>query len=1016
MRVARNLTTRLGVALGAAVLALGVFALVLAIDGARTQVERESARSFDSAAAVAALVLQQDFATVERTLGEMLLSTTLVDAILGGDRDGATAQLRRLRGLDKRGLFDLLVIAREDAPTWIAAGLALQPAPGMERLGGGALAREWDLLDGGQHIVLVHSLPIADPASGRVVGHLRGGMQLDGNLPLLNRIRTAAGLEAAGLLFNDRLIAAVPPDAAAALEGNGSAGLRVARRPAALPGTHGALQLVMALPAGAQATWTFSGRIALFAVAVAAVLLGLFTLLARQVTVPLNALAREARAITAAPEQGLAVPRGHAEDEIGSLVASFNQLVGSITTSERRFRAAFEQGFLLTGLLARDGTLLEVNRAALEVAGTRAAEVLGKPLADGPWWRDNAPQRQRLLAALEAAADGHSCCFEATHPSAGGGVITVLFSVTPVELGAQRQILAAALDISDRVRAEEALRRQSALLASLLDSLPDLVFFKDTSGVYMGCNPEFCRFVGRTREEVVGQRAAAVFDAATAHAHCSNDDEVLRDGQWRRKEDWFVDADGQRRLIETLKAPMRDPDGRLVGLVGVGRDITERHLAEARIHSLAYYDALTGLPNRRLLGERLTLLCGGDQRVVGHAALLLIDLDYFKLLNDTQGHHVGDRLLVEVAARLRVHAREGDTVARLGGDEFVVLAHGLGDNAQTAAASAERIAEDIRSALGVPYSLGGREYHGSPSIGVCVFGAGEAAAEELLKRAEVAMYAAKAGGRNAVCTFDPQMQASLSTRADVESELRAALRDDQLRVYFQPQVQGGRLIGAEALVRWEHPQRGLVGPAEFIPVAEESGLIVPIGERVLEVACIWAQRWQVLGGAQAPVVAVNVSARQFRAATFVPSVAAALAQSGVDPGRIKLELTETVVLENVDDSIARMQALKALGVGLSMDDFGTGYSSLTYLKRLPVDQIKIDRSFVRDLPDDQNDAVIVRAIIAMAASLGLEVLAEGVETSAQQAFLEAAGCVRMQGYLHGRPMPPEALEALLGSA
>jgi diguanylate cyclase (GGDEF)-like protein/PAS domain S-box-containing protein len=443
-------------------------------------------------------------------------------------------------------------------------------------------------------------------------------------------------------------------------------------------------------------------------------------------------------------------------------------------------------------------------------------------------------------------------------------------------------------------------------------------------------------------------------------------------------------------------------------------DLTERAKAEEVIHNLAFYDPLTNLPNRRLLTDRLHQAMASSTRNGQHGAILFLDLDNFKTLNDTQGHDIGDLLLIEVTRRLQGCVREGDTVARFGGDEFVLILEGLSSEQAEAAAHAEMIAEKIRTALGQPCQLNGLEHHCSASIGINLFFDHPGTTDELLKQADVAMYQAKQSGRNAIRFFDPVMQAVLDARSKMEAALRGALSKQQFRLYYQIQVDAAlRPTGAEALLRWEHPDLGMVSPMQFIPLAEETGLILPIGLWVLETACAQLRLWRSDPLFRELNVAVNVSTNQFRHENFVAQVKAVMDNSGIEPNLLKLELTESLILNNVEDSISKMQQLKAIGVDFSMDDFGTGYSSLSYLKRLPLDQIKIDQSFVRDISTDSSDAAIVQTIIAMAQTLGLKVIAEGVETEAQRKFLELRGCPAFQGHLFGEAMPVEQFEALL---
>jgi len=460
--------------------------------------------------------------------------------------------------------------------------------------------------------------------------------------------------------------------------------------------------------------------------------------------------------------------------------------------------------------------------------------------------------------------------------------------------------------------------------------------------------------------------------------------------------------------------PEFDRDGALKQVVVNFDDISPRKQAEEKIHQMAFFDALTGLPNRRLLMDRLQAALASSARSARHGAVLFIDLDKFKTINDVLGHGVGDQMLVQVAARIQACMRESDTVARLGGDEFVVLMPELDPEIEAASQKTAMVAEKIRLALNAPYQLAGSAHHSSPSIGVSLYLGGDESADALLRQADMAMYKAKDAGRNTLRFFSAAMQLAVETRSALEADLRHAVARGELRLLYQVQVdQDQRALGAEALVRWVHPQRGTVSPMQFIPIAEESSLILEIGGWVLETACAQLAAWQRDPRLRHLTLAVNVSAQQFRQSDFVPLLAALLARHGIDAARLKLELTESVVLNDVDEVVTKMHALGALGASLSMDDFGTGYSSLSYLKQLPLDQIKIDQSFVRDIITDPTDAVMVRTIIDLARNFGLHVIAEGVESEAQLAFLKQHGCAAYQGYLFSKPVPIDALETLL---
>ncbi|MFP5484742.1 MAG: EAL domain-containing protein [Gammaproteobacteria bacterium] len=463
------------------------------------------------------------------------------------------------------------------------------------------------------------------------------------------------------------------------------------------------------------------------------------------------------------------------------------------------------------------------------------------------------------------------------------------------------------------------------------------------------------------------------------------------------------------RCIQIVERPT--PEG---GLVITYHDVTALRRANAEIESLAFYDPLTGLPNRRLLLDRLGQASVLAQRSGQLGALLFLDLDHFKALNDTLGHEVGDELLQQVAQRLRACVRVADTVARLGGDEFVVMLNELSSSTEEAAKLAQRIGEKILHGLSQPYVLKGHAHQSGCSIGATLFGGSLQTATELLKQADIAMYQVKARRGNGLCFFDPRMQVAINDRAQLEADLREALAQGQFALHYQPQfTPEGCIVGAEVLLRWQHPERGMVSPAQFIAVAEESDLILHIGQWVLRTACQQLALWQQDPRSSHLQLSVNVSARQFRQPEFVRQVTEIIQETGVRSHLLTLELTESLVLDNVDDAIEKMHQLRTKGVRFSVDDFGTGYSSLAYLTRLPLHQLKIDQSFVRNLGARATDDVIVQTIIGMARNLELEVIAEGVETQEQKDFLVRHGCDLYQGYLLGRPMPVDALDAVL---
>jgi diguanylate cyclase (GGDEF)-like protein len=440
------------------------------------------------------------------------------------------------------------------------------------------------------------------------------------------------------------------------------------------------------------------------------------------------------------------------------------------------------------------------------------------------------------------------------------------------------------------------------------------------------------------------------------------------------------------------------------------------HNAAAEIQHLAFYDPLTRLPNRRLLMDRLKVELASSSRTSKYGALLFLDLDNFKTLNDTLGHDIGDLLLQQTARRLESSVREGDTVARFGGDEFVVMLENLSEQPLDAASQTKIVGTKILEAIIQPFELNSYSYSITSSIGATLFIGHKAGVEELFKQADIAMYQSKKDGRNSLRFFDHQMQANINSQVALHKELGIAIDKGQFVLYYQIQVDSSRhALGAEALIRWQHPERGLVSPVKFIPLAEDTGLIVPIGKWVLETACAQLKAWQGNSLTKALTLSVNVSAKQFHQADFVEQVQEAVKIHSVNPHLLKLEPTESILLENIDETIQTMNELKAIGVSFALDDFGTGFSSLQYLKKLPLNQLKIDQSFVRDLVFDSNDQAIVRTIIAMAHSLNLEVIAEGVETEQQQLLLQGNGCNHYQGFLFGKPMPIEEFEASLYS-
>lgn len=584
--------------------------------------------------------------------------------------------------------------------------------------------------------------------------------------------------------------------------------------------------------------------------------------------------------------------------------------------------------------------------------------------------------------------------------------ITSMLSVVVTEGLSQKSLLDQALEKHKKTDAE--LR----IAATAFESQEGIIL-ADANVTILRVNRAFTHITGFSPEEVIGKNPS-IFQSSHHDAdffaamwECIYDNGVWEGEIWNKRKDSNVYP-----AHITITA-VKDEDGSVKNYVYTIIDITLSKAAADEIKRLAYYDPLTDLPNRRLLVDRLKQALASSARNSQKGALLFIDMDNFKTLNDTLGHDMGDLLLQQVAERLISCVRECDTVARLGGDEFVVMLEDLGKQAINGARRTEIIGTKILASLNQPYRLSTHDYHSTPSIGATLFTGHQQSVEELLKQADIAMYQAKTSGRNALRFFDPQMQAGINSRVELEADLRLALADNQFELYYQPQVyQNCEIIGAEVLLRWQHPTRGLVSPNDFIPLAEETGLILPIGQWVLETASAQIKIWEANPKTQHLHLAVNVSARQFHQCDFVEQVIQILGRHTINAGKLKLELTETLVIKDITDTIVKMQELKAIGVRFAMDDFGTGYSSLSYLTQLPLFQLKIDKSFVHNINVKHTDGVIVQTIIGMANNLSMEVIAEGVETEAQRVFLEVHGCPLCQGFLFSKPVPLAAFEAL----
>lgn len=558
----------------------------------------------------------------------------------------------------------------------------------------------------------------------------------------------------------------------------------------------------------------------------------------------------------------------------------------------------------------------------------------------------------------------------------------------------------------ERQDADQRLRDQ----ASLLDKAQDAIIVRDIDNRIQFWNKSAERLYGWTQEEALGKAVDVLLNDDPA-AYKEALDTVLACGDWSG-EITRQGKNGNTLTVEARWTLVLDDDGKPKAILSINTDITQRKADEVKIQQLAFYDSLTQLPNRALMLDRLQHALATSGRGQRAGAILFIDLDNFKSINDTLGHDKGDLLLQQVATRLQQCVYESDTVARFGGDEFVVLLENLSVNRLEEASQIKTVGEKILEALARPYHVAGYEHFTTASIGATIFGDQSTTVGELLKQADLALYQAKALERNTIRFFDPEMQEDVNARVALEADLRLALQRAEFLLHYQPQLScEGNVLGAEALVRWRHPQRGMISPAAFIPLAEDTGLIISLGRWVLESACIQLARWAKQAETAGLCIAVNVSAQELRHPNFVANVLAVLEQTGADPSKLKLELTESLLLGNVELAVAKIAELKAKGVGLSLDDFGTGYSSLAYLKRLPLDQLKIDQSFVQDVLSNPNDAAIVLTILALGRSLGIGVIAEGVETAAQKEYLDLQGCPSYQGYYFSRPLPANEFEA-----
>ena len=711
------------------------------------------------------------------------------------------------------------------------------------------------------------------------------------------------------------------------------------------------------------------------------------------------------------PPQPLPITR---QDEIGLLIGGFNRLLDILGKRETTLKELFDEAPISYHEFNSEGRLTHINHTELSILGYTEEEMLGHYVWE--FVEKGELSRKSVLSKL-AGNSIPTTGFERNYLKKDGTPVPFLIKDRILRDSARNitGIRSAAMDITDQKLADKALRISEERYRVVFEASQDVININRLSdGLLIEANQSFYDIHGFDRDEVAGRTAQELnlwFEPADRQRFV----EVLqRDSKCFNLEARFRRKNGEL-IWGLVSASVLELDG-VPCIFSIRRDITDRKQAEEQINYMAYFDQLTGLPNRTLLQNRLKQVMASSQRSGRYGALLLLDLDYFKTLNDTLGHDMGDLLLKQVAQRLTGCVREEDTVARFGGDEFVVMLATLSESLNEAAFQVELIGRKISAAFSLPFALKDIAYLISPSIGASVFLGQQTDIDMLLKQADLAMYKAKETGRNALRFFDPDMAHDVLKRAALENDLREAVQKQQFILHYQAQISSNQVVGAEVLLRWQRPERGLVPPFQFITVLEETGLILPVGQWVLEMACQQLVDWAAQSGKSHLVIAVNISARQLNDAGFVDQVLMTLERSGANPERLKLELTESLLVNNIDEIIEKMTALKAKGVGFSLDDFGTGYSSLSYLKRLPLDQLKIDQSFVRDILTDPNDAAIAKMIVVLAETLGLAVIAEGVETEAQKEALSQQGCHAYQGYLFSRPVPLDEFESLVKRA